>query len=118
MFTKPTPDDYRPVLPGIALKTLTYGEKTLLAEFRLSKGSTLPLHAHPHEQTGYLVSGHMRLTIAGEIHDVTPGCAWCILGGVEHSAEIVEDSVAVEAFSPVREDYLPEGTDRSGRNRD
>jgi hypothetical protein len=26
---------------------------------------------------------------------------------VEHGAEVLEDSVAVEVFSPVREDYLP-----------
>jgi len=30
-----------------------------------------------------------------------------IPGGVEHGAEVLEDSVAVEVFSPVREDYLP-----------
>jgi hypothetical protein len=29
---------------------------------------------------------------------------------VEHSAEVLEDSLAVEIFSPVREDYLPERT--------
>jgi hypothetical protein len=27
---------------------------------------------------------------------------------VEHGAEVLEDSVAVEVFSPVREDYLPD----------
>jgi hypothetical protein len=26
---------------------------------------------------------------------------------VEHGAQILEDSIAVEVFSPVREDYLP-----------
>jgi hypothetical protein len=26
---------------------------------------------------------------------------------VEHGATILEDSVAIEVFSPVREDYLP-----------
>ncbi len=33
--------------------------------------------------------------------------SWCLKGGVEHSAEVLEDSVAVEVFSPVRKDYLP-----------
>ena len=27
---------------------------------------------------------------------------------VEHGADILEDSVAIEVFSPVREGYLPE----------
>lgn len=81
-----------------------------MTEFRLRKGSVLPRHAHPHEQTGYLVQGHLRLRIGTETFEVRPGDSWCIPGGVEHGAQILEDSVAVEVFSPVREDYLPEAT--------
>ena len=51
---------------GIQRKTLIYGEKTLMTEFRLEKGCTLPMHNHPEEQTGFLVSGHMALTIGGK----------------------------------------------------
>jgi quercetin dioxygenase-like cupin family protein len=54
-----------------------------------------------------MVSGHMRLFIDGQPLDVEPGDSWCILMNVPHSAEIFTDSVAVEVFSPVREDYLP-----------
>ncbi|CAN2039727.1 hypothetical protein GMMP15_1390001 [Candidatus Magnetomoraceae bacterium gMMP-15] len=78
-----------------------------MAEFLLKKGSNLPIHSHPHEQTGYLVSGHICLSIGSKEYDVVPGDSWCILSNVEHSAEILEDSVAIEVFSPVREDYLP-----------
>ena len=35
-----------------------------------------------------------------------PGDSWCIGSDVPHSARALEDSVAVEMFSPVREDYL------------
>ena len=107
MFSKKSPHDYREVLDGIELKTLAYGTKTLTTEFRLKKGCSLPDHAHPHEQTGYLVSGHMNLRIGSEVFEVTPGDSWCIPGDVSHGADILEDSVAVEVFSPVREDYLP-----------
>jgi len=34
-----------------------------------------------------------------------PGDSWAIKGNLEHGAEIKEDSIAVEVFSPVREDY-------------
>ncbi len=51
------------VLDGITRKTLCYGEKTLMTEFKLQGGKTLPMHNHPEEQTGYLVSGHIILTI-------------------------------------------------------
>jgi quercetin dioxygenase-like cupin family protein len=104
---KASEEGYIKVADGIERKTLVFGEKTLMTEFRLGKGRMLPFHRHPHEQTGYLVSGHLILVIDGEKHEMTPGCSWSILGGVEHGAEILKDSVAVEVFSPVREDYLP-----------
>jgi quercetin dioxygenase-like cupin family protein len=108
MFCKRSDNEYKEALEGIKLKTLAYGIKTLLAEFRLEKGSQLPRHAHPHEQTGYLVSGRIRLSIGEASFDVEPGDSWCIPGNVAHQAEILENSVAVEVFSPVREDYLPD----------
>ena len=109
MFEKHGANGYQPALPGIRRKTLCYGTRTLMTEFVLERGSTLPRHAHPHEQTGYLVTGRIRLTIGTTEHDVRPGDNWCIPGGVEHGANILEDSVAVEVFAPVREDYLPPG---------
>jgi quercetin dioxygenase-like cupin family protein len=36
------------------------------------------------------------------------GDSWAIPGGIEHSAEILADSVAIEVFAPVRSDYLPD----------
>jgi quercetin dioxygenase-like cupin family protein len=106
MFGKHDNTGYRPALEGIARKTLVYGDHTLMVEFRLQKGAVLPLHSHPHEQTGYLVSGNIRLTIGAEIRDMLPGDSWCIAGDLLHCAEIIENSVAIEVFSPVREDYL------------
>lgn len=107
MLKKHSKEGYVSAVPGIRQKTLVYGEKTLMTEFLLEKGSLLPQHSHPHEQTGYLVSGHIRLSIGSEKNDIMPGDSWCIPGNVEHYAEILEDSVAIEIFSPVREDYLP-----------
>ncbi len=109
MFEKHDGTGYKAALPGIRMKTLCYGTRTLMTEFVLKQGSILPLHSHPHEQTGYLVQGHIRLRIGTQEHDVTAGDSWCIPGGQEHGAATVEDSIAVEVFAPVREDYLPAG---------
>lgn len=108
MFYKQGNSGYRQAVQGVWMKTLVYGEQTLLTQFHLEAGFTLPRHAHEHEQTGYLVSGNIRLTIGETTYDAGPGDSWCIPGNVEHSAMIIVDSVAVEVFSPVRQDYLPE----------
>ncbi len=100
-------EGYILALDGIMRKTLVFGEKTLLCEFKLQKGSKLPSHQHPQEQTGYLVSGHLVLYIDGQAFDMHPGDSWAIPGNSQHSADIMEDSLAIEIFSPLREDYLP-----------
>jgi hypothetical protein len=84
MFYKSNNDGYTQVLPGIKLKTLVHGDKTLFTEFRLGQGSQLPPHAHPQEQTGYLIAGRIRLFIGNEVFEVEPGDSWCVPSNVEH----------------------------------
>jgi quercetin dioxygenase-like cupin family protein len=95
------------LIPGIQIRTLVHGDTTLMAQFRLEAGRTLPLHSHPHEQTGYLLSGRMSMSIGGVEHGFGPGDSWAIAGGVEHGAFIHETCLAIEVFCPLREDYLP-----------
>ena len=102
-----SPTGYVPALDGIVRKTMGVGAHTLLAEFKLAKGAVIPAHSHPQEQTGYLVSGHLRFAIAGVEHVTHTGDSWTIPGGVEHGVHVLEDSVAIEVFSPVRDDYRP-----------
>jgi len=106
MFAQKQDAGYIPVAEGILRKTLVHGAHTLMTEFVLKKDALLPVHRHPQEQTGYLVSGHMFLTIGDDVHEVRAGDSWVIPGDVEHQATIIADSVAVEVFSPVRKDYL------------
>lgn len=106
MFSKRSSQGYITVLDGIQRKTVVHGDNTLMTEFLLKKGKVLPFHKHPQEQTGYLVSGRIKLNIGGDEYDAGPGDNWVIPGGTEHGADIVEDSVAVEVFAPVREDYI------------
>jgi quercetin dioxygenase-like cupin family protein len=108
MFYKSNLDGYKQILPGIRIKTLAYGDKSLLSEFRMKQDSQLPAHAHPQEQTGYLISGRIRLFVGDETYEVEPGDSWSVPGGVTHRAEILADALAIEVFSPVREDYLPQ----------
>jgi quercetin dioxygenase-like cupin family protein len=54
-----------------------------------------------------MISGKMTFTIDGEDFETGPGDSWSIPGNAEHSVNVHEDSVVIEVFSPVREDYLP-----------
>ncbi len=107
MFYSRSAEGYLEALKGVWRKTLVHGDHTLLSEFRLDAGAVIPVHKHPHEQTGYLVSGRLKFTIGEETMEAGPGDSWCLAGELEHGAEALEDSVVIEVFSPVREEYLP-----------
>lgn len=108
MFYQKNKDSYTTPIPGVRQKTLVYGDNTLMTEFLLDAGSHLPLHRHPHEQTGYLAKGKLKMIIGDESFLTEAGDAWCVPGNTVHGADALEDCVAVEVFSPVRKEYLPE----------
>jgi quercetin dioxygenase-like cupin family protein len=107
MFQKGSKVSYKPALDGIQQKTLVYGERTLMTELKLAAGSILPLHSHPHEQTGYLVSGKLRLFVGEDEYNAQAGDSWCVDSNLLHGAEALEEAVAVEVFSPPKRDYIP-----------
>jgi quercetin dioxygenase-like cupin family protein len=108
MFNKKSSEGYRSTIKGIKQKTLVYGQNTLMTEIKMLKGTRLPTHNHPHEQTGYLVAGRTRLFINDQVHDCRPGDSWSIPGNVKHGTFAIKDSVILEIFSPVREDLHPD----------
>ena len=107
MFYSRSSDGYAEALEGVWRKTLVHGDNTLLTEFRIEAGAVIPVHQHPQEQTGYLVSGKLKFTVGDESIVAEPGDSWCLAGDLPHGAEALKDSVVIEVFSPVREDYLP-----------
>ena len=94
------------MLPGIVRRTLTSGDRTTLCEFHMSKGSVLPAHSHEHEQIGYLVRGRVLFRIADEERELAAGDGYVIPGRVEHAVTTLEDSIAIDVFSPPRKEYL------------
>lgn len=106
MFYKKDDTQYKTQLDGVHFKTLVHGSNTSLHEFRLEGGSEIPMHSHPHEQTGYLVSGKMNFKIGDKTIPVEPGDSWNIPGGEEHGVDVIENCIVIEIFSPVREEYL------------
>ena len=106
-FRKKGTADKRQLLAGVHMSTLVHGEKTLMGQFSVARGSAIPPLSHPHEQTGFMVSGKLRFKVEDEMLEVETGDSWCIPGGAEHAVDALEDLVVIEVFSPVREDNLP-----------
>jgi quercetin dioxygenase-like cupin family protein len=93
------------MFPGVIRRTLTAGDRTMLCEVELRAGSVVPLHTHPHEQIGYLSRGRVLFRIGDEERELRAGDSWCVPGDVPHVVTALEDSIAIDIFSPPREEY-------------
>lgn len=93
------------MLPGVVRRTLVSGDGHTLVRFELAEGGVVPEHTHPHEQAGTVIVGRVRFRIGDVEAEVTVGDSYMIPGGVPHAATALEDSVLVEVFAPVREEY-------------
>ena len=100
-------DSSHPVemFPGVLRRTLTAGDRLMLVEIQMDAGAVVPTHTHPHEQTGYLISGRLRFDLGDDKRDLSPGDSWLVPGGVPHQATALEPSLFVDIFSPPREEY-------------
>jgi len=94
------------MFPGVTRRTLNSGDRTTLVEITLTAGAAVPAHSHPHEQTGYVSSGRVRFAIDGEVRELAAGDGYLVPGGATHEVTALEDSVCIDCFSPVREEYL------------
>lgn len=93
------------MLPGVLRRTLNAGEHTMLCEITLVRGAVVPWHTHPHEQIGYLVRGRLRFQIGDEEQELAEGDSWLVPSNVPHLVTALEDSIAIDIFSPPREEY-------------
>ena len=97
----------RPVemFSGVVRRTLTDGDRMMLIEVTLEAGAVVPSHTHPHEQTGYLISGRMRFEVGDETRDLSPGDCWLVPGGAPHQVTALEPCLVIDVFSPPRDEY-------------
>lgn len=92
--------------PGVKLRA-PHGKNLMLSYVEIEAGSEVPLHEHSHEQAGIVLSGKMLLQIGDEERELVQGDMYIIPGGVAHRAVAVDGPVvAMDVFSPIREDYL------------
>jgi quercetin dioxygenase-like cupin family protein len=76
-----------------------------VCRIRLKKGAVVPMHSHENEQITMLESGSLRFIFEGEEKILGAGDALPIPPHAPHRVEALEDSVAMDLFSPVREDW-------------
>jgi quercetin dioxygenase-like cupin family protein len=85
-------------------------QNVTVAKFELRRGGVVPMHSHANEQVSIVISGALKFTAGGQETIVRGGELIQLPGGIPHEVEVVEDTVVVDVFSPVRQDWI-DGTD-------
>ncbi len=92
-------------LPGLVRRTLAQSNSMMLCEFTFDAHVEVPIHTHPHEQVGYIVSGRVEMTIDGKKYELTKGDSYLALPNIPHGAYTLEPTMIIDTFCPPREDY-------------
>ncbi len=81
-------------------------DRVTVARFELARGGVVPKHAHENEQVTCVISGALKFKFGDREVVARAGDVVQIPSWAEHEVEIVEDTVAIDVFSPVRLDWI------------
>lgn len=90
---------------SIARRFIT-GDSVTVGRFELKQGGVVPSHSHANEQISIVLSGVLLFKIDGRETVVKAGEVMQIPGNVAHEVEVLEDTLVVDVFSPVRQDWI------------
>jgi quercetin dioxygenase-like cupin family protein len=96
--------DEEPLNPLISRRVI-HTERMTICRIRLKKGAVVPMHSHENEQITVLETGTLRFIFEQEEKVIHSGDTLAIPPHAPHRVEALEDSVAMDLFSPVREDW-------------
>ena len=105
----------REQLGPLTARQVVHSERLTIARIYLKKGAVVARHQHENEQVSCVIEGRLRFDFYSEQVVVAAGEAMQIDSGRPHRVEALEDSLALDLFQPVREDWL-RGDDAYLRN--
>src|SRR5271154_5046361 len=82
------------------------GEKGMVAQVFLKKDAIVPEHHHESEQITYILEGALKFEIEGKEIVVAKGQVLRIPSNVPHRAVALEDTLDLDIFSPIRQDWI------------
>ena len=91
--------------PSVSRQMIHSGSMTV-ARIRLKKGARVPEHSHHNEQISMVERGAVKFVLEGVEKIIGAGEIVSIPPHMPHSVEALEDSIAVDLFSPRREDWI------------
>jgi quercetin dioxygenase-like cupin family protein len=86
---------------------MIHGERLMVCRLRFAPGTVAQPHAHRHEQLTIVEKGRARFVVGQGERVAAAGDVLLFPGGFWHGATILdEETVLIDIFSPIREDFL------------
>ncbi|MFN3324219.1 MAG: cupin domain-containing protein [Bryobacteraceae bacterium] len=96
----------REQMNALVSRQVIHSANMTVSRLHLKQGAVVPEHSHVNEQITVLEQGRLRFVLNGAETIVEAGQALVIPPNAVHRVEALEDSVAMDLFSPRREDWL------------
>lgn len=87
-------------------RQMAHTEKMTVARIVLARGAHVPLHSHANEQVTNVLSGRLLVRAGGEETELAAGESVLFPADLPHEVVALEDSIALDVFAPVREDWV------------
>ena len=87
-------------------RIVAHGPEMMMVENEFKAGDRAPEHEHFHAQITYVIRGALEFTLDGETKLLRDGDSVYIAPHQVHSAIAAEDSLLIDMFAPMREDFL------------
>jgi quercetin dioxygenase-like cupin family protein len=87
-------------------RRMLWGDRLMAAFMEFKAGFVVPTHQHENEQLSYCISGTMRFIFPDREVILRGGEMLLIPSNVSHSAEMMDDVVEMDFFSPPRQDWI------------
>ena len=91
------------------------GERITVSQLELKRSGVVAMHAHENEQVSIVLSGALKFTIEGREIVVRTGEVLVIPGSVPHGVDVLEDTLVIDVFTPIRQDWIDKTDTYFGR---
>jgi quercetin dioxygenase-like cupin family protein len=95
----------REQMTDLLVRQALHGVNLTISRLDMKAGAVVPTHHHENEQMTVMVSGKLRFIFPDKTIDIVGGEVMEIAPNLPHRVEVLEDSVAIDVFAPVREDW-------------
>ena len=106
VFVKGTGTPWEDLGAGIRRKILGYDAGLMMTHIEFKMGAIGKVHKHEHRQVTFIQKGSFEVQIGGKKQILKSGDSFFVPSNVEHGVVALEESLLVDVFAPMREDFL------------